>query len=414
MSRVIQPEPDPYSVLDQDAPLGGADPLEIDDARQLVAEARIRVEGLDQAGGDRVIVVAARRQLVLRMGVHRRLDRRQHLRRRGAARIGLHLEAVVRPWVVAGGDDDPRAGAELTREVAADLGRHGLRRRQRPDVVGRQDLDAGAREMLAGEAAVVADDDAAVGSAGQPQVLSDAARAAPHVVERVVLGDRGAPAISTELDLRHGANGTRLQTGAKWGLIVAGPTTAQAGSPARGGGGRGVGPAGGVVEPRLEPHEERPERLALRDGDRLSLLDPDAAEGQRHDVPVPSAAQAQGRATRMAHGWSGMPDSRATISAPGFARRYGPNGPSGLTTGEAPSRPMRASSSDSRAASDRSPSAGSGTEPGVEGGQHGVHDLATEGLRAEADVDVMPPQPPAATRRRGCTRARRRARPGPG
>ena len=64
-----------------------------------------------------------------------------------------------------------------------------------------------------------------------------------------------------------------------------------------------------------------------------------------------------------AHGWSGTPASRATMRAPGLARRYGPNGPSGLTTGEAPSRPMRASSSESRAASDRSPSAGSCTEP---------------------------------------------------
>ena len=41
----------------------------------------------------------------------------------------------------------------------------------------------------------------------------------------------------------------------------------------------------------------------------------------------------------MAQGWIGSPDSRATISTPGFATRYGPNGPSQLTTSMCPERP---------------------------------------------------------------------------
>ena len=66
-----------------------------------------------------------------------------------------------------------------------------------------QHLDAGAGEVLGGEAPVMADHDAAIGRAGLLEVLRHAARASAHVMERVVLGDGGAPAIGPELDLGH-------------------------------------------------------------------------------------------------------------------------------------------------------------------------------------------------------------------
>ena len=43
----------------------------------------------------------------------------------------------------------------------------------------------------------------------------------------------------------------------------------------------------------------------------------------------------------MAQGWIGRPDSRATMTTPGFATRYGPNGPSQLTTRTWPGAPER-------------------------------------------------------------------------
>ena len=104
---------------------------------------------------------------------------------------------------MAGGDDDAGAGAELAREEAADLGRDGVGRGEAADVVRGEHLDAGAGEVLAGEAAVVADDDAPVRGTGPLEVFGNAARAAAHVVEGVVLGDGGAPAIGPELDRRH-------------------------------------------------------------------------------------------------------------------------------------------------------------------------------------------------------------------
>ena len=193
----------PVQVLDEDAPLGGADLLDVDDAVELVPEARVGVEDLDEARVDGIGVIATRRQLVGRVLVHRGLDGGEHLRRGGAAGIGLDLEAVVRPWVVARGDDDAGARPELAGEEAADLGRHGLRRREAADVVRRQHLDAGACEMLGGEPPVVADDDAAVRGAGPLEVLGHPPRTAPDVVEGVVLGDGRAPAIRPELDRRH-------------------------------------------------------------------------------------------------------------------------------------------------------------------------------------------------------------------
>ena len=101
-----------------------------------------------------------------------------------------------------------------------------------------------------------------------------------------------------------------------------------------------------------------------------------------------------GGRTATAHGWIGRPDSRATISAPGFARRYGPNGPSGT---HAQRGALRGRGGRARASGEPPPTArprpAAATEPRVEGRQHGVHHLAAERLRAEADVIPVAPQP---------------------
>ncbi len=106
--RVNHPEPEPHIGSTRTFLLGGPDPLEVDDARELVAEARVGVEDLDQSRGDRIVVLASGRNLVLRVPIHGGLDGGQHGRRRRAAGIGLDLEPVVGPRVVAGGDDDAR------------------------------------------------------------------------------------------------------------------------------------------------------------------------------------------------------------------------------------------------------------------------------------------------------------------
>src|SRR5205823_8763289 len=83
------------------------------------------------------------RNLILRLAVHGGLDGRQHLWTAGPAGVGLDLEPVVRPRIVAGGDDDPSARAKLAGEEAADLGWHSIRRHEAADVMRRQHLDAG-------------------------------------------------------------------------------------------------------------------------------------------------------------------------------------------------------------------------------------------------------------------------------
>ena len=143
--------------------------------------------------------------------------------------VGLDLEAVVGPRVVAGRDDDAGPGVQLSGEEAADLGRDGLGRREGANVVRGKDLDAGAREVLGREASIVAHDHATLGGTGLLQVLGNAARAAADVVERVVLGDGGAPAVGSELDLRHGRLGLdcRLRPMLP-GLMVASPVADRA------------------------------------------------------------------------------------------------------------------------------------------------------------------------------------------
>ena len=77
--------------------------------------------------------------------------------------------------------------------------------------------------MLGGEAPVVADDDATVGGPRLLEVFGDTAGAAADIVERVVLGDGGAPAVGSELDLRHGWLGLDCRLRRVPGFMVASP-----------------------------------------------------------------------------------------------------------------------------------------------------------------------------------------------
>src|ERR1700674_49162 len=197
--RVNQPAPDPYIGSTRTRP--GADLIR-STSTMLASCALERGEGSEGPSPPRrngIGVVAARRELVLWVAIHGRLDGGEHLGCPCAAGVGLHLEAVVGPRIVAGSDDDARAGAHLAREEAADLGRHRVGRREGADAVRGQHFDAGSREILGGEAPVVADDNAALGGARVGEVLRHATSAAPHVVEREVLGDGGAPAIGAAL-----------------------------------------------------------------------------------------------------------------------------------------------------------------------------------------------------------------------
>ena len=363
----------PVHRLDQDASLRGADPLEVDDAGQLRAEARVGIEGLHLPGRNGVVVVASRRKLVLGVAVHRRLDGGQHLRRRRAAVIGLDLEPVVGPWVVAGRDDDPGAGVQLAGEEAADLGGHRLGRREGADVVRRQHLDAGAREVLRGEAPVVADDHATVSGAGRSQVFGHAPGAAAHVVEREILGDRRAPAVGAELDLRHGFLGLECRASKDAGLH---------GSESIGRRSHRCvlahsfsGTDRDRVERRLELGEQRPERLARADQDRWRLLDAERAERERQQVqvpPVPPGATADGRPPPMA-------ESARLPRAPRSARRASRAGR--VRTGHRDSRPAklprdRGGRARARGEPPRTLALGRELDRArIEGGQHGAHHL---------------------------------------
>ena len=72
--------------FDEDLPVGGPDPLEVYDARELIAEPQVGIEFFDQPAVDRIVVLASRWKLGLRIPLHRGFDGREHGRRRGAAR----------------------------------------------------------------------------------------------------------------------------------------------------------------------------------------------------------------------------------------------------------------------------------------------------------------------------------------
>ena len=121
-------------------------------------------------------------------------------RRRAGRR--LHLEPVVDPGIVAGGDDDAGGGAALEDLERAHLGRDGVDRVGDRDIVGGQDLGNGRREMLRREPPVVRDHHALRGFAAIDHIARDAVRAATHVLERELVGDPRPPPVRAEHDAR--------------------------------------------------------------------------------------------------------------------------------------------------------------------------------------------------------------------
>ena len=159
-----------------------------------------RVEALDQALRDAVVEGDARRAARGPSCLDRGFEGVDDLRRRAAGVFGLVLEAVVGAGVVGGGDDDGAAGVLVEDGVAGDRRGGGGVEDVGLDAVGGDDLGAGGGEVLGAEARVEADDEAAFGEAGRLQVARDALGAVADVLERVVLGDDGAPAVGAELD----------------------------------------------------------------------------------------------------------------------------------------------------------------------------------------------------------------------
>ena len=145
--------------LDEDRQVGRLEGVEVERAPQEALVARIGIEALDQAGrlGLREGPPRDGRAAVGRDG---RLEHGQDLRAGRRARGRLDLEAVVRPGVVGGGDDDAGRGAALDDLVGGHLGGDGLGGEGDRDVVRQQHLGGRGGEVLAGEAPVVGDDHA--------------------------------------------------------------------------------------------------------------------------------------------------------------------------------------------------------------------------------------------------------------
>ena len=120
----------------------------------------------------------------------------------GRAGRRLDLEPVVRPRIVAGGDDDPGRRASLDDLVSSIWVGTAWRGESDGDVVGEEDLGGGGGEVLGGEPAVVGDHDALGLLAALDDVAGDAVGAAADVLERVVVGDLRSPAVGPEDDRR--------------------------------------------------------------------------------------------------------------------------------------------------------------------------------------------------------------------
>ncbi len=57
-----------------------------------------------------------------------------------------------------------------------------------------------------------------------------------------------------------------------------------------------IGPRGDSIERSLKAGQQWTKWFARSNQDRLRLLDPEAAERQWHDVPIPAVAEPNGRA----------------------------------------------------------------------------------------------------------------------
>ena len=136
-----------------------------------------------------------------------------------------------------------------------------------------QDLDAGTREVLRGEATVVADHHAAVRGPLGGEVLGHA-RAQRRTLWKVKSSAMAArqPSVPNLIFVTW-----RLSYGARVRAIRRSARTLD------------------LVEGRLQLGEARPERASRGRGDLRPLVDSHPAEGERHEVLVPPAVQAKCR-----------------------------------------------------------------------------------------------------------------------
>ena len=231
----------------------------------------------------------------------RRLEDRQDVGPRGGPGRRLDLEPVVGPRVVAGGDHDPGRGAPLDDLVARHLGRDGVAGDRRPGCRGRGATSAAAvGEVLAREPAVVGDDDTLGLLAAFDDVVGDPVGAAPDVLERVLVGDPGSPAVRAEDDLRRGrrlgdvGHDQRLRSGAAVEQRVD-DVTSRAGAGQQGDRRLGEDTAGTVMENEspVDPLDDKVVRPGLG---RLAGLDhptvPGTTERREQRRPAPEVAPA--------------------------------------------------------------------------------------------------------------------------
>ena len=187
--------------IDEDGDVGGAKRVEID---RPAHEALVAVVGIERLDHARCVGVGERSTVDRHATVDRQpgLDRGEDLGTGGRTGRCLDLEPVVDPRVVARGDHDAGRGAPLHDLERAHLGRHGLARQRDRDAAGEEHLGGGCREMLRREPPVEGHDHAPRGRSLLFHVVGDTIGAAPHVLERELVGDPRPPAVGAEDDRR--------------------------------------------------------------------------------------------------------------------------------------------------------------------------------------------------------------------
>ena len=165
--------------------------------------------------GRRGIVLADQTRLDPRVEVHPpdtgnrgrdlRFDGLEPVRvNRAAVRIA-HLVAVVLRRVVAGRDIDRAQRPCVGHAEGDDRGGHTAAAEVDGDAVAGQHLGRGRGEILGPEALVAADHSPAreLGGVSRLQIVGKALGAATDVVEGIVLGDAGPPAVGAKDDIAH-------------------------------------------------------------------------------------------------------------------------------------------------------------------------------------------------------------------
>ena len=202
-SRGIQPAPEPH-IGSTRTRMSAAQRVEVERPLDVDLVPVEGVERLDHAGG-LAVGEGTRGRCLAGVLADGPLERGQDLRAGRGAGLG---DLTLKPLSVHGLCEaviiTPQAALRSTTSYEVIWVGIGLAGERHRDVVGEQDLGGGLGEVLAGEAAVVADHDALGRGALVADVLGDALGAAADVLVRVVVGDARAPAVGAEDDRRQG------------------------------------------------------------------------------------------------------------------------------------------------------------------------------------------------------------------